>query len=289
MQWYLLILISVLFMSFANLIKKKILFKEHTIPYLTTICTFLFLFSLSFIHKVNFEISQHELLLIFTKAVLLFFAMIALMRTFKHNEISQVVPLKNLSIITIGIFGFLILGEIASTYAYLGIVLILIGTYLVELHPSLEHPIKPIKLFKNKYSSLIILYLILIGLVAILDKIIIASVDAYTFIFFTFLFLLILSWIMQIIFYKALRNFKNSLKNSLGLFFFAGLFTIISDFFYLKAIEIPSVLITLAVPLKRTSTLLTTIIGGKMFHEKHLLIRIIGTIIILLGVTLILI
>ncbi|MFW6233721.1 MAG: EamA family transporter, partial [Nanoarchaeota archaeon] len=219
--------------------------------------------------------------------VLLFFAVIALMKTFKHKEISQVVPLKNLSIITIALFGFLFLGEVASIYAYLGITLILIGTYFVEMNPSLEHPLKPIHLFKDKYSSLIILYLILIGFVAILDKTIVQVIDPYTFLFFTFLFLMIISWIMQIIFYKAIKNFKHTLKNSIGLFFFAGLFTIISDLFYLKAIEMPLVMITLAVPLKRTATLLTTIMGGKMFKEKHLLIRIVGCIIMIIGVTLI--
>jgi len=77
--------------------------------------------------------------------------------------------------------------------------------------------------------------------------------------------------------YKAIK------KNHLWLFVSAGI-KLVSDLFYFLALQIPGVMISLLVPIKRLSTLFTTLIGGELFHDHGLKTRLIGCIITIIGV-----
>lgn len=288
MQWYVLVLISALFLGISEIIKKRILFKEHTMEFLTTHFSIVFVFTLFFIHKVNFAISFNDLFLIFIKSAMLFSALFMFMKTLKHQDISKVSPIKNLSIISVVLFAFLFFGETLSLYNYIGVTLILIGTYFVETNPNLENPIKPIKIFKNKYSIYIFIYLIAIALSVMLDKKITNTVDIYSYLFFMIFFITIICWTIQLTFYNGFKDISESFKISYGLLIFAALFNLISDVFYLKAVAIPGTFVALIIPLKRIQTLISSFFGGEIFHEKHLLIRITGTIIMILGTILVL-
>lgn len=288
MQWYILVLISALFLGISEIIKKRILVKEHTIEFLTTYFSIIFILTLFFIHKVNFSLSLSEFFLIFIKTIILFTALFMFMKTLKHQDISKVSPIKNLSIVSVVLFAFLFFNETLSLYNYIGITLILIGTYFVETDPDLENPIKPIKIFKNKYSIYIFIYLIAIGLNVMLDKQITKTVDPYTLLFFMAFFLALICWIIQLVFYNGFKDISTSFKVSYTLLIFAALFNLVSDIFYLKAVAIPETFVALIIPLKRIQTLISSFFGGKIFHEKHLLIRITGTIIMILGTVLVL-
>jgi len=58
---------------------------------------------------------------------------------------------------------------------------------------------------------------------------------------------------------------------------------------YLIAVSMPNAMIALIIPIKRTSTLFTTIFGGKLFHEKNLSVKILACIIMVWGTVFILI
>ncbi|MFH1589978.1 MAG: hypothetical protein ABIB43_05410 [archaeon] len=62
----------------------------------------------------------------------------------------------------------------------------------------------------------------------------------------------------------------------------------LSNMSYLLAVATPGAAISLIIPIKRTSSLFTTLIGGKLFHEKNLLIKILASIIMIWGVVFIL-
>lgn len=288
MEWYILVLMSALFLGISEIIKKRILSKEHTMEFLTTHFSIVFILTLFFIHKVNFDLTLNQLFFIFIKSAMLFTALFMFMKTLKHQDISKVSPIKNLSIVSVVLFAFLFFGEALSLYNYIGVTLILIGTYFVETNPNIENPIKPIKIFKNKYSIYIFIYLIAIGLSVMLDKQITKTVDPYSYLFFMILFITIICWIIQLVFYSGFKDISNSFKVSYGLLIFAALFNLVSDVFYLKAVAIPGTFVALIIPLKRIQTLISTFFGGEIFHEKHLLIRITGTIIMILGTVLVL-
>ena len=67
MEWYLIIFISALLLSFSSIIKKKILFKEHSMQFLTPYLTIFFILCLFLIPKVSLKISAYYLFIIFLK------------------------------------------------------------------------------------------------------------------------------------------------------------------------------------------------------------------------------
>lgn len=286
---YLLIVISAIIFGFGDLYSKKSLKREHAMQFVTAFMTFLFLLSFSFVWKVDFSIGFEDFSLIALKSALLLLAFIMLMKTLRHTEVSKTSPLRNLSIIFIILLSFIFLGEKLSFQGYLGILAVLLGTYLVEINPQLKHTFHPFSVFKNRYFIYILVYLVSISFVALIDKSILSmGVDVYTFLFFTLMFNAIFSWIIQIQFYEGEMDFEVALKKGGSWIFMGAILSLLSDVLYFTALAVPAVYLSLAVPLRRTSSLVSTIFGGNMFHEKNKIQRIIGCVVMLVGIFLIL-
>ena len=66
-----------------------------------------------------------------------------------------------------------------------------------------------------------------------------------------------------------------------------AIFTIVSNVLVLLAIAIPTALVSLIIPLRRTSTLFSAIFGGLLFHEKHIKQKSFATFGMLIGIVLI--
>jgi uncharacterized membrane protein len=62
----------------------------------------------------------------------------------------------------------------------------------------------------------------------------------------------------------------------------AGLSLVLQTLFYAMALEVAE--IALVLPVKRLSILMATIVGGKMFHEKNIMLNTIIGLIMLVGV-----
>lgn len=292
MWWYLVILGSAVLLGLADIYRKKTLTREHTMQFVTAFVTLLFLFSFAFViaGKVDFSISFSQIAFIALKSVLILTAFIMIMKALRHTDISKTAPLKNLSIIGVVALGVIVLGESLSWKGGLGILALLIGTYLVDLNPNIKHHFHPLSIFKNKYSVFILIYLIAISFVGLIDKLVLdqQGVGIFTFFFFTSLFNTIFAWTIQISFYEGKMDVRNAFKQGKSWLIIAAVLTIVSDIIYFRALAVPAVYLSLAAPLRKMSTLVSTFFGGKMMHEKHLKFRIIGCTVMLIGAFLIL-
>jgi len=292
MWWYLVVLGSAILLGLGDIYRKKTLTREHTMQFVTAFVTLLFLFSFAFViaGKVDFSISFPQLAFIALKSALILTAFFMIMKALRHTDISKTAPLKNLSIIFVVALGVLVLGESLSLKAVIGIIALLIGTYLVDLNPDLKHHFHPFGIFKNKYFIFILVYLVAISFVGLIDKVVLdkQGVDVFTYFFFTSMFNTIFAWIIQISFYEGKMDVKNAFKQGKSWLVIAALLTIVSDVLYFSALAVPTVYLSLAAPLRKMSSLVSTIFGGRMMHEKHLKFRIMGCVVMLVGVFLIL-
>ena len=66
-----------------------------------------------------------------------------------------------------------------------------------------------------------------------------------------------------------------------------AVFMILATFFVLWAISLPTALVSLVVPLKRVSTLFSSVFGGILFHERHLFRKMVATFGMIGGILLI--
>jgi drug/metabolite transporter (DMT)-like permease len=211
------------------------------------------------------------------------------MLSLKNLEISNALPLLALTPGFIAVFAFIFLGESLKTMEVIGLIVLIIGTYLLESQ-SLKEIFYPLSVFiKSKYHRFAVLALLLFTASSILDKLLLVklklspvSLTAFQHIYFALLFSIIYFFFRK----KSQPIALSVSKNNFGWIALISVLTIGYRFTQVAAIGMASVALVLAV--KRTSVFWATIIGGKIFSDKDLLKRSIAAILILIGALLIL-
>lgn len=284
MQWYIFVIVSAILISISELLKKKVLYKEHSTEFSTTYSLIIIILLLPFVNHLNLNFPNFVMVLLIIKSILLLTSSLLFMKAIKHNELSQIMPLKNLSPVFLVIIAFFFLDEHINTTKLLGILIIMVSGYLLEKESLRDH-----KVFRNKYFLYVILSMIFVSIAAIIDKFIIKYVNIYTIIFVPFVLMTIYLLIIQFTLYKGFQDVKHSLINGKYWIIISAITILLSDLSYFSAVALEGTLISLIIPLRRISTLFSTILGGAFFHEKFILDRVSLCIFMLMGVYLILI
>ncbi len=284
MNWLWWALISALFGSFALMTKKRALKHEHAIEFLTTFKLFEIITLIIFIPFMNFNISFNILITAFTIATLTTISLVFAAKSYKHLEISIASPLMDLGPAFTITIAFIFLGERLSTQQLAGVALLILGVYFLEAshHKGIIYNLK--SLISQKYVKLAILALIIASFAEVGNKYIISYVDALTLLFLYYVFDFIISFTISTILYKGYKDLIHGIKNAGKIIFLDAVFSTISNITYLYAIS--TTMISLVLPIKRLSTLIAVIIGGKLFHEHNLTQRILACLIMLLGIIL---
>ena len=294
MIWIIYTLLSAFFFGIKDILAKKVLnkgvkpielvFEEFWILFLILI--------LFFFTRIDF--SSYEILwkLYLFKALIVFITTELYFNLLEKYEISTVTPLLNLSPIFLLLLSVLFLSEMISMIQFVGILIILFSTYYLEIiihHHDRENPhehhFNLISNIKSSFFIFTIILLLTISITAIIDKMILEKTNVYTNMFFTSAIILIFLTLYYSKKHSLFQTISNMRKNSDLITI--SLFTNISNFLILFAIAIPTALVSLIVPLRRTSTVFSSLIGGLLFHEKHLLQKMISILMMLLGVFLI--
>lgn len=293
--WIIYSLASALVQGIKDVLVKKVFKKNDVSPTQVIFEEYLLLLLLVlivFFPKVDILSYKSLWYLYLLKAATLSTATFTYFQLLKKYEISSIAPLMNLSPMFLLILSTIFLGEIISLIQFLGIVLIIISTYVLEVsfhHSKKKDPHKHyfdfIKKLDHKIFLSVFLMLVVISFTAIADKKILNQVDVYTNMFFTSL----LIFTTLLIYYLKTSNLKNTFNkvitqpNTLVI----SIFAIASTFLILLAIGLPTAMVSLVIPIKRTSTLFSSILGGILFHENHLMRKVIATIGMLFGILLI--
>ena len=286
MEWLFLVLISAMFLASRTIFTKKLLGKNNTLPILFFVSLISTLSMIFFYKLINLELSLLVYVLIVLKSSVIAIAWLCIYQAYKNLDISTVSPLKNLSPIFLIILSLIFLGEKASLSNYIGIILLIISAYILEIK-SFSNMLEPFKFFKSKNFLLIIISLIGNSISAVLDKIILKSTNYYSLMFIFYLFLTTFYFVFIVIKkdIKSLRIFSGT-KN-IALIFTISFSALLADFSYFIAVAMPNTLIILIIPLRRLSTFISTLVGGKLFHEKNLLQKSIICLIMIFAVFLI--
>ena len=205
----------------------------------------------------------------------------------KHSQISSIMPLFNLTPGFLAIMAFLFLGERLNNIQISGIVLLIIGAYVLEtegrrlIKSFIEH-------IKSKYIDYAIFAAFIFSITALLDKYIINTyLPPFDYFFLLWIFISINFMIASSYRYAGLKGIKHCLKATKHTVIFAAFFSFIANILHLIAMSMAYV--SLVVPVRRLSTLLTTLIGGELFHEKALVRKSIACVIMIVGAYLIII
>jgi len=290
MTWFILALSSAILSAAASLGEKKILFKLNPIQFSFLLSLFTLLFSIPFFFSGTFvQPDTTSLTILFFKTLLSSFAFLFVMYSIKNLEISEALPLLVLTPGFVAVFAFIFIGESLTYQEIFGVVLLLVGTYVLETESGRSF-FGPFKIFfQSKNYRFVITALLLFTVTSILDKVLVGKykVTPHTFMAFQHVFMAVIFLITFLFLKKSSQSEKTSVnKSAILLIILIAVITIGYRYTQIEAVKIAPVALVLSV--KRISVFFATLIGGKIFNEKNLLKKAIATAIMVAGALLIL-
>jgi len=287
MEWYIIAFVAAFFSASAAIIEKKILFKEKALSLSLILALFNLVLAIPFFFFVDYTlISGLALGVLFFKSILGAVAFLFVMKGIKNLEISKALPMLVLTPGLVAFFAFIILGESLKLVEIGGMVLLLGGTYVLQLG-SQRGFWSPWKSFiKVKGNYYIIFALVLFTVTSILDKALLQNykVPLNAFMGFQHLFFVIVFVFLAIIYSRDV-SLKKSFKFSWKLIAVLAVITITYRYSYLYAVKIAPVALVLSI--KRISVFFAVLIGGKLFQDRSLVRRVIATAVMVAGAVLI--
>jgi drug/metabolite transporter (DMT)-like permease len=177
-----------------------------------------------------------------------------------------------------------LLGESLSSIQIYGMILLLIGTYILEMKPK-QALLDPVKIFSNsKFHHYIGFAILLFTASSILDKLLLGKykLPPITFMAFQQLFFALIFFVIFL--FSAKKEIKNITIINRKLLLWILLIAVLTTgyrYTQIEAIKIAPVALVLSV--KRISVFISATAGGKIFKETSLTTKIIAALIMVIG------
>ncbi len=237
----------------------------------------------------KFVINLNIIISLFVMSLIVTIAQALTMKGFKHGDISKTTPLLALTPLITLIIALVWLGELPSLFGIVGVVLMVIGVYLLNVEKNNLGFLAPFKaLYDFKPSRYFLIVAIIYGFGSVLNKFIINNSNVITQLFF-YPFFVIFIYTLFLLFKDKKRFIINTKKVFLssckGLLLIALIqFAVIVPQFF--ALELTYTAFVIAI--KRAGIIFSVIMAYFIFKEKHnFWSNLLATIILIIGVVLI--
>lgn len=223
-------------------------------------------------------------------------AFLLVSKAVRHAPISVASPLFALSPLITAILAFGILGEGLSPTGLLGILMIMVGAYVLEHHRgiSVEKNLKLI--FRKRHVKLMFSALILYAFCGVIDRYLLSpsgvgglNIDPVTYLPIIQVMIAVVFLILLSLFHDGLHDITHGIRNAWIPIMIVAFLTVAYRFTGLFAISMEEGKIALFIGLKRTSAFWAALVGGALFHETHLLRHLFAALVMIGGALLILI
>ena len=204
-------------------------------------------------------------------------------KSIKNSPISLVLPFLSFTPVFLLLTSFLILGEFPNVMGLVGILIVVIGAYVLHLK-SLKHGmLDPIKsIISDRGSMYMLIIAFLFSITSTLSKIIVLNSSPF---FAVIVYLSSLSIVLFVIALvmagKKIFQLKTEFKSLFPIGFFYGLMAL----FHNMAITLA--IVPFIMSIKRSSSLFSVFYGHFWFKEKNIKARFVGAAIMLSGAGLI--
>ncbi len=292
MNWFLLAFISALFSAAAAVYEKKTLFKLDALDFSFIVSFATLLFTLPFFLELQYSLLfRVEILILFIKTIFGAAAFLCVMKAIKNLEISEALPLLALTPGFVAVAGVVFINDSLGLTEWAAVLLMLSGAYILEMKKGKRKLTDPFKTLSNfsKYAY-VFLALALFTVSSVLDRLLLKDflLPPYT---FTALQQLFYAVIFAIIFFikqgNPLKTVKGLDRQTFYLITAIAVLTVIYRYTQIEATKLAPAALVLSV--KRLSVLFAVILGGKLFRDENLKVRIAAVVIILAGTTLLII
>ena len=285
--WCLFAVLAGFFVALSDALNKKYL-SSLGYPYMVIARTlgslpFLFPVFLFLTHHYNglsyfsFQFVSNVFLLLLLEIT----ATILYMKGIKVSPLSLTIPFLSFTPIFIILTGYLLLGEKISEKGTLGIILVVTGSYCINLPSIKEGVLAPIKAIKKEKGSFLLFQVAFIySITSVLGKKGILLSNPLWFAGFYFSILGIVSTFVIKIFYKI--KLWEFIKIHYKPILLIGLTQALMCYCHMIALN--QIETAYMIALKRTSILFAVILGYFIFKEKHVLVRLFAVILMFAGI-----
>jgi drug/metabolite transporter (DMT)-like permease len=216
------------------------------------------------------------LIILIGKSILGGLAFLLVMMSLEHNQISSALPLLGTTPAVTALLALPILGESLQHWEWLGIGLMVAGTYMLEKRPAqrIFQPFKNVLFSSNHYYIFGAVGLFAVSSIA--DKLLLSGykTDPLIILFYQHLVYCLIFGLLVFIRRMSFRDFMHKGQKQLPLILIIALLTVAYRFTQLGATQLAPVALVLAV--KRTSLLYASFFGGKLFSDDRLPQKLIG-------------
>lgn len=255
--------------SFLNALQKKLTLKAEK-PSVVNFYTYLGLtfLCLPFIHPITF--SSKFIINVLIMGLLGALGNTAIIKALSCGEMSTLAPINSYKPVVALIFGIFLLKEIPDLHAILGIILILLGTFILIDRQNFQA-----KALFYRFGALIFS-----GTEAIFIKKVILLSDITTALIFWAISGMIFSLVLAL--RHPLKISKPNIKYQLALIVSVGIMQLSTNYVFSK------IDVACALALFQLSTILSVFIGVNMFNEKGLVRKLAASAIMIAGAVIIL-
>ena len=210
-------------------------------------------------------------------------AVLLYMKAIKVSPLSLTLPFLSLTPIFLIGTSYIILGEKPGKFGFIGIILVVIGAYLLNVHTISQGFLAPFRaIAKEKGSVLMIIIAFILSIGACLGKI---AVQHSSPAFFSVIYIFLLSLFLFIIISFKSKHFLSKSISRPAPFIFIGMLIAIMIVTHLKAISLIEV--SYMVSVKRLSILFGVLYGVMFFKETNIKERFLGATVMVSGIILI--
>ncbi len=270
-----------------DLAHKKALNAEHALEMLVARSFFLIplLIILSFFISPNLPLGTLPLL--YLVSLLATAGILLRVRGLRHLDVGQAAPLQNVGPLFLLLLAGIILGEQPTPMQFVGVLLVVAGTYILEGSEEYPGVLGPLKhLMHDWYAWVIILAVLVLSFSQVFDKLLISSgINPFTYFFWVWLFINLNFMVVHLARFKW-HGLKRDVVRDwkwLGIAAFALFAQMLC---YYEAVSLGP--ISLIQPISRLSALGLVVAGGRLFHEEGIGRKMVAVALMITGAILIL-
>ncbi|MBS1258273.1 MAG: hypothetical protein MAG551_01329 [Candidatus Scalindua arabica] len=285
MSWFVYAFVCALSLATADALSKKVL-DDNADPYViawvrTGYATPFIAVLIPFIDIP--ELDRIFFIITFLAVPLDVIAVLLYIRAIKVSPLSLTLPFLSLTPIFLIVTSYIILGEKPDKLGFIGIILVVIGAYLLNVHAINQGFLAPFKAIAKEQGSLLMIVVAFIFSVgACLGKIAVQHSSPE---FFSVIYIFLLSLVLFIIISLKSKHFLSKSISRPIPFIFIGLLIAIMIVTHLKAISLIEV--SYMVSVKRLSILFGVLYGITLFKETNIKERFLGASVMVSGIILI--
>ena len=210
-------------------------------------------------------------------------AIILYMRSIKLSPLSLTIPFQALTPVFLLLTSFLMLRESPDISGFIGIILVSLGTYLLNFHRIDQGVLEPLRaIWREKGSILMIIVAFIYSITSNLGKL--AVLNSAPVFFGVIYFFILTGALLPVVLIRSRGDIVQVFSRP-GSFLLIGLFSAMMIIFHFLSIELIEVAYMISV--KRSSMLFSIIYGGLIFKEFNIRERLIGSSVMIAGVVLI--